>query len=660
MRESNACPNRQKKRRWLSVLLTICSAAVSLFAHAQQQSSSGAVETIEPVFDVGIAQRPRAGLYGITELMMAALEADIPKARQLIDEGADVNETDDSRSTPLMWAVHSGDVDIVKFLISKDANVRAQAYRGATALINAISGKHEEISVVLINAGANPNGRGNSSRNFLETAAESGMASVIAALTRNGADLATYGSSALTYAVSRGHKDAAIVLLDAGVNPNSKAATSENSLLYTASATGDLDLVELLISRGANANQPNDFGSPLYPAVTRGQTAIAELLVDNGAVLTAEHVLSAAQNGYVDTAIVLLKRLDLEILERIEIESLLGAANDLGNDLFMQLLLDSPSTRSVNAEAARRVELQKLAVMREHSRLLFAQQVLDLCVVGIWDSRFGLSSELANIAKCPTEIFVSTDRRSAFVIDDKVIRVVSTDELAADAEIPLPDLDYRVWLDQITLRPDQNPNYLPSTTAMKPIGIGDLDNGSLGLLVSVWMPADDEFHYLLRRDDGQWSMVEARWCDRWGCESSIASLAINSTDAWNWPESRMIWHTDISSNPFFSGQLAEMVDLEYESYQAAIHQREFEIDGVLSTLRAYTSPSEHSDTNHTFGISLSINGDPPRELSGNQCLTSIVGRFILVYEFFGGRFEVTDLGTGEVVIGNLKTAMWLD
>ena len=660
MSESNAYPNRQKKRHWLSVLLTLCSATVSLFAHAQQQSSSGAVETFEPAFDVGIAQYPRAGLYGITELMMAALEADIPKARQLIDEGADVNETDDSQSTPLMWAVHSGDVNIVKFFVSKGGNVRAKAYQGATALMNAITGKQEAIAVVLIDAGADPNGRGNSARNFLETAAESGMTDVVEALIRNGTDLTVHGSSALSYAVSRGHKEAAIMLLDAGVDANAKAPMSEYSILYKASATGDLDFMKSLISRGANASQPSDIRSPLYPAVTRGQTAIAELLIDNGAVLTVDHVLSATRSGHVDTAIALLNKLDMEKFERVEIENLLAAANNLGNEMLIQRLLDSPSVKLFNDEAARLVELEKLAAMQEHSRLLFAQQVEDHCVIGVWNTRSGVSSELANIAKCPEDVFVSTDRRSAYVVDDKVIRVVSTDESAADTEVPLPDLDYRGWLDQMTLRPDQNPDYLPSMNAMKPIGIGDLESGSLGLLVSLWMPADDEYHYLFRYDDGRWSMAEARWCNRWGCESSIGSTAMHSTNVWSWPESRMIWHTDISLNPFFSEQLVEMVDLEYERYQAATYQREFKIDGALSTLRAYTSPSEHSDTNHTFGINLSINGDPPKELSGNQCLTSIVGRFILVYEFFGGRFEVTDIGTGTTVVSDLKAAMWLD
>ena len=84
------------------------------------------------------------------------------------------------------------------------------------------------------------------------------------------------------------------------------------------------------------------------------------------------------------------------------------------------------------------------------------------------------------------------------------------------------------------------------------------------------------------------------------------------------------------------------------------------IDGVSSMLSAFTRPSEHSATNHTLNIDLTIDGNPPKNLSSNQCLTSIVGRYILVYEFFGGRFEVTDLGTGRIVIGDLKAALWLD
>jgi len=33
---------------------------------------------------------------------------------------------------------------------------------------------------------------------------------------------------------------------------------------------------------------------------------------------------------------------------------------------------------------------------------------------------------------------------------------------------------------------------------------------------------------------------------------------------------------------------------------------------------------------------------------------------VLIAEFFQGRREVTDIGTGETVIGDLATALWLE
>jgi hypothetical protein len=84
------------------------------------------------------------------------------------------------------------------------------------------------------------------------------------------------------------------------------------------------------------------------------------------------------------------------------------------------------------------------------------------------------------------------------------------------------------------------------------------------------------------------------------------------------------------------------------------------IDGTKSMLTSYISPSEHSDTHHTFGVDLLIDSKSPKNLSRNQCLTSIVGRYILVHEFFEGRFELTDIGTGEAVFSNLSTAAWID
>jgi hypothetical protein len=174
------------------------------------------------------------------------------------------------------------------------------------------------------------------------------------------------------------------------------------------------------------------------------------------------------------------------------------------------------------------------------------------------------------------------------------------------------------------------------------------------------MPADDSFNFLFRYAGDVWELIDERWCDRWGGGCDFEALPEFSTDLWAWSETRGIWHPDIANNPFLVGQETIPVDLKYENYQGADQTRIFEIDDVEAILRFFNRPSEHSDTTHTFGIQLSIDGAEPQILSENQCLTSVVGRHILVREFFGGRFEVTDLGTGEVLVGNLKTAAWID
>jgi hypothetical protein len=494
--------------------------------------------------------------------------------------------------------------------------------------------------------------------NYLEDAAMSGMTDVVDALIRKGTDLDAYGDSALHWAVSRGHTATARRLLDAGVNVNATASRSTSPLISTAAATGDIDLVKLLIARGADIGQPDDRNSPLYPAATRGYTKVAEFLIKNGATATPDVALVAMRKGHGETAAILLNGIDLETIEESEVEQLLSAADELGNDAITALLLISERIRSVIHEKEQAVATIRQAAAREESRLLLAQQIEEHCVISIWDSRLRSSTEVSRISACPNEFYVSQDNRILFVIDEDLIRIVSTDGSATDREIALPDLRYRTWLEHMTPRPDQRSDYLPSGERMAPGRISYLEDGSLALIVEVWMPGDDFYQYLMRFDDRQWSLDGGQWCNRFGCNNALGALTSKSTR--HWPESRRVWHEAQKHNPFVSNLSVEMVDLDFEDYQAAIYHREFLIDGVTSTLSTFTSPSAHYDIIYSFGITLTVGDNEPKELSGNQCLTSIVGRYILVYEYFQGRFEVTDLGTGETLVDDLKTALCLD
>jgi ankyrin repeat protein len=61
-----------------------------------------------------------------TALTDAVLRSDYDRMRRLVATGADPNEFDDFRMTPLLWAVMRGDITAVKILLESgaDPNVR--------------------------------------------------------------------------------------------------------------------------------------------------------------------------------------------------------------------------------------------------------------------------------------------------------------------------------------------------------------------------------------------------------------------------------------------------------------------------------------------------------------------------------------------------------
>jgi len=54
------------------------------------------------------------------------MRSDYDAMQQIVAAGADLNEFDDFRMTPLLWAIMRGDIDAVRLLLESgaDANVR--------------------------------------------------------------------------------------------------------------------------------------------------------------------------------------------------------------------------------------------------------------------------------------------------------------------------------------------------------------------------------------------------------------------------------------------------------------------------------------------------------------------------------------------------------
>jgi len=90
-----------------------------------------------------------------TLLHHVASDGDLPKARLLVDHGADINAIDEEyRSTPLGFAVRWGQREIVAFLLERGADPNLGGDAWATPLAWAKRRGHESVASILQRAGA--------------------------------------------------------------------------------------------------------------------------------------------------------------------------------------------------------------------------------------------------------------------------------------------------------------------------------------------------------------------------------------------------------------------------------------------------------------------------------------------------------------------------
>jgi ankyrin repeat protein len=129
-------------------------------------------------------------------------------------------------------------------------------------------------------------------------ASATGQTARVLALLKEDESLATRhapdGFFPLALAVFFGHRETAIALLDAGAAVNMHSLESMRiTALHSAVAVGRLDLVTLLLSRGADPNARTAGGfTPLHSAAQAGHVAIASALLERGA-----DAMAAADDG---------------------------------------------------------------------------------------------------------------------------------------------------------------------------------------------------------------------------------------------------------------------------------------------------------------------------------------------------------------------------
>lgn len=90
-------------------------------------------------------------------------------------------------------------------------------------------------------------------------------------------------------AIAKGENDAALKLIESGVDIEAKDPGSGASALHYAVMKDNMALIELMLRRGADVNSRTRSGTtPLHTAVLYGRLEVAQLLIEKGAEIDAQ------------------------------------------------------------------------------------------------------------------------------------------------------------------------------------------------------------------------------------------------------------------------------------------------------------------------------------------------------------------------------------
>ena len=260
----------------------------------------------------------------LTPLMFAARDGSVELTRILVDAGADVNAVAGDGKTALALAIFNGGYDVASLLVDRKTDVNKADAQRFTPLFWAVDRRNMETAPnfpwmvtvdpmplirKLLDAGANPNALVN---NTPRGRMREGSPRIVFA-------------TALMRAAFAGDLELVKLLLERGADP---AIVSKDGETMVSAAAGlafihgyhrgkpgaeRLQVVKLFVQRGNDVNQPDDYGiTPLMAAGNYGDVAIIQYLIDVGADLGA-HDLGKKNDGAFGSSVEPLMPIDYAI-----------------------------------------------------------------------------------------------------------------------------------------------------------------------------------------------------------------------------------------------------------------------------------------------------------------------------------------------------------
>jgi ankyrin repeat protein len=224
-----------------------------------------------------------------------------PKARK-----EDVNRRDADGTTPLQWAVYNGDVVEARRLVKAGADVSAANDYGATPMSLAAEVANADMLALLVEGGANADSPNTDGQTALMAVARTGNLAAARLLLDHGATVDAKehwgGQTALMWASARRHPEMMQLLISKGADVNARSTVRDyqrhvtaegrpknldsgglTPLLYAA-RENCIACVDVLVEHHADVDLPDPDGvSPLLLAIMNANWDLAKRLVAAGA-----------------------------------------------------------------------------------------------------------------------------------------------------------------------------------------------------------------------------------------------------------------------------------------------------------------------------------------------------------------------------------------
>ena len=250
-------------------------------------------------------------------LFFAASRGNIPICSLLLKYHADVDFGHEEYGSPLLVASYYGYPHVCTLLLRHGANVNYKNKDGGSPMWLSVQNGHADVVEILIKYGANIN-QIFRSNNLLQCAIHTGRLEIVNILIQNGADVNR--NHPLLLALELGFFDICKVLLekadvnsfdDKGMSPLLRLVTNPK----TYNTAEEVEVMEMLIEKGADVNLGNDIGSPLLFAVNSGRLEACKILVISGADVNYKEnwkgsscLRSAIFGGFNDICLYLLEK----------------------------------------------------------------------------------------------------------------------------------------------------------------------------------------------------------------------------------------------------------------------------------------------------------------------------------------------------------------